>query len=108
MGFGGVVFLFLMFIVAIFIWAGVSTLNEQDEINAMSPGDRSNYLYGHVNAHLICPHCQTKGFVHVKNVTRATTSTGNVGGILKANTTSTATSVVTQHHCEQCSSTWDI
>jgi len=82
--------------------------NEQEKINAMSPSDRINYLYGPINEHLICPHCQTKGLVHAKEVQRTTTFTGTAGGILKAKTKSATTRVVGQHHCEQCASTWDI
>jgi hypothetical protein len=77
-----------------------------------SPNDWINNeidrIYGPINGNLICPHCQTKGKVHMKRVSRVTTSTGKVGGILKTNTKSTLTTVVTQHNCDQCNSTWDI
>ena len=108
MTFGGFVFLVLALLAGGIVWAIVSGLKEGEKVNAMSPEDRSNYIFGQINANLICPHCQTKGTVHVKKVPRVATSTGTVGGILKANTKSTVTSVVTQHHCDQCSSTWDI
>ena len=103
------VFTVLVVIAGLFIWGFVSAQKEREKIDAMSPEDRSNYLFGPINANLICPHCQTKSLVHVKQVSRVATSTGRVGGIiLKANTRSTITTVVTQHHCYQCSSTWDI
>ena len=102
------VFFVLVVIAGLFIWASVSAQKERGKIDAMSPEDRSNYLFGPINANLICPHCQTKSLVHVKQVSRVATSTGKVGGILKANTKSTVTTVVTQHHCDQCNSTWDI
>ena len=111
MTFDGFVFFFLVLgvIAGLFIWASfVSAQKEREKINAMSPEDRSNYLFGPINANLICPHCQTKSLVHVKQVSRVATSTGQVGGILKADTKSTIITVVTQHHCDQCSSTWDI
>lgn len=108
MSFGGFVLLVIAILVAVFVWAILSGLKERDKISAMSPVDKSNYLFGPINDNLICPHCQTKSAVHVKRVARVATSTGKVGGILKANTKSTVTTVVTQHHCDQCNSTWDI
>ena len=108
MTFAGFVFFFLVLggIAVLFLWE--SAQKEREKIDAMSPEDRSNYLFGPINANLICPHCQTKSLVHVKQVSRVATSTGQVGGILKADTKSTITTVATQHHCDQCSSTWDI
>jgi hypothetical protein len=108
MTFGGFVFLVVVVIAGLFMWGFVSAQKEREKIDAMSPEVRSNYVFGPINVNLICPHCQTKSLVHVKKVSRAATSTGQVGGILKADTTSTITTVVTQHHCDQCSSTWDI
>lgn len=108
MTFGGFVFLMLVVLIGGIVWAILSGLKERDKINAMSPVDQTNYLFGPINVNLICPHCQTKSTVHVKRVSRVATSTGKVGGILKANTKSTVTTVVTQHHCDQCNSTWDI
>ena len=108
MTFGGFIFLVLAVLVGGIAWAIVSGLNEREKVNAMTPEDRNSYLFGPINANLICPHCQTKSAVHVKRVTRVSTSTGKVGGILKADTKSTVSTIVTQHHCDQCSSTWDI
>lgn len=102
--------LFLFFAVAgvLFFYAFQKAKKEQERINSMSPGARSNYIFGPVNDNLICPHCQTKSTVRVKQVARNAVSTGTVGGILKSNTTSTVTTVATQHHCDHCGSTWDI
>lgn len=108
MTFGGFIFLMMIFFAGIMIWGYLNAQNEREKIDAMSPEDRNNYFFGPINANLICPHCQTKGMVHVKQVARVATSTGKVGGILKTDTKSTITTVVTQHHCDQCSSTWDI
>ena len=108
MTFGEFVFLVLAVFVGLIIWAFLSAQQEREKVAAMSPEDQSNYIFGSINANLICPHCQTKSAVHVKRVSRVATSTGKVGGILKADTKSTVTTVVTQHHCDQCSSTWDI
>jgi hypothetical protein len=103
-------FLLLVVIIVLMIVSFILQKNdaEREKINAMSPAEQRNYLFGPINEHLICLHCQTKGVVHVMRASRVTTTTGKVGGILKTDTTSTATSIVTQHHCEQCGSTWDI
>lgn len=108
MSFEMIVWLFCLAVIAMSIFGVASAKAEKDKIDAMNPYDRINYVYGPSNTSLICPHCQTKGRVHVKKATRVSTSTGKVGGILKTDTRSTTTNVVTQHHCEQCSSTWDI
>jgi hypothetical protein len=108
MGFGTVFILVLLVIGALIIYGMNARIVERERVAAMSPADRLVHIYGPSNAHLICPHCQSKGSVHVKSAMRSVTSTGKVGGILKTNTESTTINVVTQHHCEKCSSTWDI
>lgn len=97
----GVIGLILFFVIS-------SVKKEQEKVAAMSPSDRAAYLFGKLNEHLVCPHCQTKGLVRAKQATKIVTSTGKVGGILKTNTTSKTTAVVTQHHCDQCGTTWDV
>ena len=86
----------------------ISANKHNEAIQAMSPDERNSYLYGQINEHLICPHCQTKGMVRAKKVSRTAVSTGKVGGILKTDTTSQITTLVTQHHCGQCATTWDV
>lgn len=108
MSFHGFAYLFLLAVVVMIVFVVISAISEKNKISVMNESDRSNYIYGPTNVELICPHCQTKGRVHVKEALRVMTSTGTVGGILKANTRSTTTNLVTQQHCEQCSSTWDI
>jgi RecJ-like exonuclease len=105
---GTFIYFLIFLVIAIFFYSYVSTKEEQEKIKAMSLEERRNYLFGAINIHLICPHCQTKGAVHSMRATRVATSTGKVGGILKTDTNSTVTTVVTQHHCDQCNSTWDI
>lgn len=108
MTFGGFIILLLVLFAGGIVWAVVSGMQERDRINAMSPEDRNEYVFGPINTNLVCPHCQTKGAVHVKHLARVATSTGTVGGVMKAKTTSTVTTAATQHHCDQCASTWDI
>ena len=65
-------------------------------------------VYGDINPHLICPHCQTKGAVHAIKGVQDVVSTGQIGGILKTNTKSTVVNHYTQHHCAQCKTTWNV
>ncbi len=83
--------------------------------SAMTPSQRAAHdkaivtrATGIINEHLICPHCQTKGTVRAKSVSRTETSTGKVGGIVKTNIKSRTTKQVTQHHCDKCGTTWDV
>ena len=91
-----------------FVFVFFKAQHEKEKLASMSPAELAAYVFGGLNEHLICPHCQTKGLVRVKQAVRTVTSTGKVGGILKTNTTSQTQAVVTQHHCDQCASTWDI
>lgn len=99
---------------------------QQEMLDGFTPQEMENYekqrkeeaekielkifrdAYGEINSHLICPHCQTKGVVHAKQVVRHVTSIGKVGGVLKTDTKSTIVNSVTQHHCIQCNTTWDV
>ncbi len=64
---------------------------KQNLLDEMTPDQRAVYdenqkelrtfaSFGPKNEHLICPHCQTKGVVRAKSVSRTVTSTGTVGG----------------------------
>ena len=81
---------------------------EETKVSFMSPDQRLAYAFGSKNEHLVCPHCQTKGEVRAKRVSRTVTTTGNVGGILKTDTNSQTINHVTQHHCDKCGTTWDV
>ncbi|MDD2609398.1 MAG: hypothetical protein PHX60_06825 [Giesbergeria sp.] len=89
----------------------------------MNPEERKKYIeelqrkkhekylqnaFGCTNPKLICPHCQIQGTIRAKSEKRLLSTTGKIGGILKTNTTSTTIQHVTQHHCDNCGSTWDI
>ena len=104
---GFFVFLGVLFVL-IFGFLFFKVQHENEKLAAMSPAELAAHLFGVLNEHLICPHCQTKGLVRVKQVLRIVESTGKVGGILKTDTKSQTKVIATQHHCDQCSSTWDI
>jgi hypothetical protein len=103
----GFIFIFIVAsgVISFFVWA---SKKEAERLNAMSPEERNNALWGIINPHLICVHCQSQGTVHTLRVARSVVSTGTVGGILKTNTQTTTVVHATQHHCDKCSSTWDI
>lgn len=100
------VFVLLMF--GLIIWVFHLNTIAKARFEEMSPAERATFTFGALNEHLVCPHCQTKGLVRAKQVQRTATSVGTVGGIMKAKTSSQTTAVVAQHHCDQCSTTWDI
>jgi hypothetical protein len=69
--------------------------------------------WGPINAVLICPHCQTKGRVRTKPLTRKAGISGAkaTGALLTAGVSLLATGLsrkenVTQAHCDECNSTW--
>ena len=69
--------------------------------------------WGETNDALICPHCQTKGLVHTKQITRKNGISGAkvMGGLLTGGVSLLATGLsqkqgLTQAHCGNCSSTW--
>lgn len=64
--------------------------------------------YGEINPALICPHCHNKDLVYVKRNLKQIITTGQIGGVLKANTKTTTQKWVTTHHCAHCKTTWDI
>ena len=75
-----------------------------------------NYLqsWGNINPALICPHCQTKGFVRTVPVKRKKGISGAkaTGALLTLGVSMLATGLsrketVTQAYCENCRSTWD-
>ncbi len=106
MGFFAV--LVLVIVGGVFYVAYIQAQNEKEKRAAMSPAELAVYLFGERSEHLICPHCQARGPVRAKQAMRTTTSTGKIGGILKTNTKSQTTVAVTQHHCDQCGTTWDV
>lgn len=85
---------------------------------AQTPAGRKAFedaaLWGAVSPAFICPHCQTKGFVHTKSVTRKKGISGGkaTGAILTGGLSILATGLSrhedsTQAHCTNCNTTWD-
>ena len=61
-------------------------------------------LFGAVVPQLVCPHCTVAGQVRSKVAVRSTTSVTNT----IAKVSATTNQQVTQRHCDNCQSTWDI
>ena len=116
----------LGFLIFLWAWELNKKKKEEDRIAAMTPEEREQYeldkklkaedaqrkiheeVFGPINYQLICPHCQNKGTVRANNKKNMLTTSGTVGGVIKTNTASTITQNVTQHHCDNCGSTWNI
>jgi hypothetical protein len=69
--------------------------------------------FGTINSKLICPHCQTEGFVHTKSVAlkKGVSGAKATGAVLTGGLSLLATGLSrkednTQAHCENCNSTW--
>ena len=69
--------------------------------------------YGTINPQMICPHCQTKGSVRTKPVTKKTGISGGkataallTGGVSMLATGLSRKEGMTQAHCESCNCTW--
>lgn len=118
---GILVFGVVAFIAAVII--GVTMENRK--LAAMSPEERKNYRlelrareknmkWGTISPAYICPHCQTKGSVRTKPVSRkkgisGAKATGALmtGGISMVVTGLSRKEGLTQAHCGNCNSTWD-
>jgi hypothetical protein len=69
--------------------------------------------YGNIYPEIICPHCQKKGYVHVKQVTNKKGVSGGkataallTGGISLLATGLSRKEQGSQAHCDNCSMTW--
>jgi len=107
-------FIWIVIIAAIVITVAM----ESSKRSKMTPDQLKDYedglTWGPVSQAYICPHCQTKGFVRTKAVTRKKGISGAkaTGAILTAGVSMLATGLsrkegLTQAHCGNCNSTWD-
>lgn len=102
---------------AMFIIAIIIAVQEHIKKSRITPEAKKNEIiskWGSVNPAYICPHCQTKGFVHTKPVKRKKGVSGAkvTGALFTAGVSILATGLsrkegMTQAHCENCNSTWD-
>lgn len=83
------------------------------EFDAYLKQDRANVQWGPTNSALVCPHCNTRGHVRVKAVTKKSGVSGGkaTGALLTGGVSLLATGLsrkesVTQAHCANCNSTW--
>jgi len=131
--------IFLLVVVGAFVVIGIGAwiahIQETAKIDKMVPEERSAYLEtkrknteaarasmhakmrdhrdGHVNAQMICPHCQARGTVRTKHVTQKKGISGGkaAAAVLTAGVSVLATGLsrkegMTEAHCDKCNSTW--
>jgi len=105
-------------------WAVEEQNKVQNKVAQMSPEELSKYrkeqaerqkmtTYGTIKPQMICPHCQTKGSVRTKPVTKKTGISGGkataallTGGMSMLATGLSRKEGMTQAHCEKCNNTW--
>jgi hypothetical protein len=121
----------IFILVGFYLWVYIDC----KKIEAMSPEERERWkeetrrvleqmqeqsrtrqeeeAWGKYNAALVCPHCQNKGSVRVKPITKKTGISGAkaTGAILTGGLSVLATGLSqkedkTQAHCTNCRSTW--
>lgn len=120
--FGFLLMLFLAFVTIVIAAAFV----ENEKRTAMSPSQREDYdkrkaiqlataLHGSPNPAFLCPHCQERGKVHTKSVTKKAGISGGkaTGAILTGGVSLLATGLSrkesnTEAHCRNCKVTWSI
>lgn len=84
-------------------------------ISQMTPDEREQFelrervrlntlAFGPINPALVCSHCTIAGQVRSQGATRSSRSVTNTIGKVSA----TTTHQVTQRHCDNCQTTWDV
>jgi uncharacterized membrane-anchored protein len=89
-------------VILVIIWA-TRTTEEQ----------RASLLWGPINSIMICPHCQTKGSVRTKQITRKAGVSGGkataailTGGLSILGVGLSRKEQRTEAHCGHCDATW--
>jgi len=74
---------------------------------------KNNRLFGESNGAMICPHCQSRGTVHTKAITRKKGISGGkataaifTGGVSMLATGLSRKEKATQVYCSNCMNTW--
>jgi ABC-type transport system involved in cytochrome bd biosynthesis fused ATPase/permease subunit len=117
---------FCFFMATMMTWSSLSDSAENKRLNKMSLIEKNNYIstkdaqraqqnarlatyranemYGQPNSNLVCQHCHTKGSVRSKSAEEITTTKlmPIIGNNIKAR------KKVTQMHCDNCDTTWNV
>jgi len=126
---GSIIIITIIFIIAIII---ISIAAENRKLSKMTPDALKQYIkikerehkeskekeeelkWGKIRPMIVCPQCQTKGFVRTKSVKRKKGVSGAkvTGALFTAGFSILATGLsrkegLTQAHCDNCDSTWD-
>jgi hypothetical protein len=93
-------------IILVFIWATRATEEQREE-------QQASLLWGSINSAMICPHCQTKGSVRTKQITRKAGVSGGkataailTGGLSILGVGLSRKEQRTEAHCGHCDATW--
>jgi len=85
----------------------------REEARIKSQDAKDFAAYGPINPVMVCPHCQTKGFIRTKRIEKkggvsGTKAAGAVltGGLSVVVTGLSSVDTLTQSHCDHCSNTW--
>ena len=109
---------FYLILLIVFTVLFVAKIFESKKTSKMSPDELQRYQnelkWGKVNSVMICPHCQTKGYIYTKSVKKKKGVSGAkaTGAILTLGVSMLATGLsrkedLTQAHCSHCDSTWN-
>jgi uncharacterized paraquat-inducible protein A len=101
------------------LWAMMTPEEQEQQLAAqeaavlVQAAEEMDRLQGIPNPAMICPHCQTKGSVRVKEVKHKSGISGAkaTGAVLTGGVSVLATGLsrkeqLTQAHCETCGATW--
>jgi hypothetical protein len=107
---------FFMIVLIIIVIAAIYALSKLPSEANESGGEKffGSLKWGELNTQIVCPHCQTKGYVHLKSVKRKKGISGGkaTAAIFTLGVSMLATGLsrkegLTQAHCANCNSTWD-
>ena len=109
---GEIIFFFIVGVVIIGVIAVIFGPDDQKtDQNGLTAMDKA--LHGAASAQHVCPHCQTRGKVMTKPISRKAGVSGGkaTGALLTGGVSLLATGLsrkesVTEAHCKNCGSTW--
>ena len=81
---------------------------EQAAIEKRAQEKQNENYYGKINSQLICPHCQTKGFVRKQSRTRVTKTRVNSIPARAIGLGTNTENKVTAMRCDNCETQWDV
>lgn len=77
-------------------------------IEKQTQANQNENYYGKLNKQLVCPHCQTKGFVRKQIKTRVTKTRVNSIAARAVGLGTNTENKVTAMRCDKCETEWDV